>query len=113
MTTPTTRSGGNHLLPLLSTRAVVLFLGVCLLCSGIALVFSYHKHDPFEAFTSAVPRIGIPVVVGAYAALVAAVWGATPRPRSEFVDEFIRTGVTIVGGGSAPHLLTFLFSLFR
>jgi hypothetical protein len=51
-------------------------------------------------------------VTGAYAALLACVWGAIPRFKSEIINELIWNGVTVVGGMFAPHLLSFLFGLF-
>lgn len=103
--------GPDTLSPSRRARAVVVFFGVWLIGTGIALAFSHHKHNPFDAFTTKVSRVGIPVVVGVYAALLAGAWAAGPRFRSEFVNEWIRNCVTIVGGVFGPHLLSFLFGL--
>ena len=103
----------DNLLPSKRVRALLVFLGVWLIGTGITLVFAQHKYNPFDAFTSTVTLAGVPFVVGAYAAILAAVWAAVPRSRFELVNELVRTGVTIVGGMFAPHTLTSLFGLFR
>jgi hypothetical protein len=113
MTSPphTPRQGTQAIPPSQRVRALIVFAGVWLIGTGITLLFAHHKHDPFDAFTSRVPLIGVPVVIGVYAAILATVWAALPRPKSEFVREWICNGVTIIGGVFAPHTLSFLFGL--
>jgi hypothetical protein len=114
MTQPphTPNQGTEALLPSRRGRAVIAFFGIWLIGSGITLLFAHHKHNPFDAFTTKVPLVGVPVVIGAYAALLACAWVAIPRFKSEFINELGWNGVTIVGGMFAPHLLSFLFGLF-
>lgn len=104
--------GADDLSPSRRGRALVLFLGVWLIGTGFTLLFAHHKYNPFDAFTSRVPLIGIPAVIGAYAALLAGAWAAVPRFKSGFIDEAIHTGVTVVGGVFAPHALSSLFGSF-
>lgn len=93
--------------------SVKLFLGTWLIGTGFTLVFTQHKHNPFDAFTSMVPLMGIPVGIGFYAAILAVVWAVVPRFKYAFVNEVIFTGGIIVGGMFAPHTLSFLFGLLR
>ncbi len=113
MTLPphTPRRGADDLLPSGRVRALILFLSVWTIGTGFTLLFAHHKYNPFDAFTSKVPSAEIPVVVGVYAALLAGAWAAAPRFKSGFVNASIHTGVTVVGGVFAPHLLSFLFGL--
>lgn len=109
------RSSNQETEPLILSRrgrAVIAFFGIWLIGSGFTLLFAHHKHNPFDEFTTKVPLVGVPVVIGAYAALLVGAWTAIPRFKSEFINEFIWNGVTIVGGLFAPHLLSLLFGLF-
>lgn len=82
----------DDLSPSKRVRALIVFFGVWLIGTGFTLAFAQHKYNPFDAFTSKATLLGVPFVVGAYAAILAAVWAAVPRSRFEFVNELIRTG---------------------
>ena len=93
--------------------AIGLFLGVWLLASCVTLVFVQHNHNPFLAFTSLLPTLGVLSVIALYAALLAACWLATPRFQTGFLNELIFTGSWVLGGLYAPHILTLLAEAFR
>lgn len=105
------RPGSDDLLPSKRARAVMAFSGIWLIGTGITLLFAHHTQNPFDAFTSRVPLVAIPAVVGAYAAALAAGWAAVPRFKSEFLEEWSFIGVTIGGGIFAPHTLSFIAGL--
>ena len=98
---PTTqRHSTDHL------RALGLTCGVTAVGTCITIPFVQHRSKLFEAFTSLVPLIWIPVVIAAYGAILAAVRTAAPKSKITIVDEAIFTGMIVVGGLMARHVLT-------
>jgi hypothetical protein len=90
-----------------------LFFGTWLIGTGFTLLFTQHKYNPFDASTSTVPLIGIPIGIGVYAAILTTVWAAVARFKFEFINELLFTGMMIVGGLFAPHMLSFIFGLLQ
>lgn len=113
MPPPPPSSERPHHPPSKRGRAALLFVVVWLVGTAVTLVFAQHKHDPFDALNSRVPAGLIPVVIGVYAALLAAAWMAVPRSRSEFVNEGVWIALMCLGGVFAPHTLCVLIDLCR
>lgn len=89
-------------------QAFRLFLGVWLIGSCIALVFSLHLQNPFQGFTSLIPFAAIPIPIAIYASVIATVWRVVPAFKYQILNEFIFTGSVLLGGIFAPHVLTFV-----
>ncbi len=85
-----------------------LFLGVWLIGSCITLVLSAHLHDPFRPFTSMIPFAAIPIPIAIYAAAIACIWCVMSTSKYQILNEFVFTGLVILGGIFAPHVLTFV-----